>query len=122
MESDSEEGSEEIKDEFEDQNEEDPTGANALIRASRQEAVQRAKAELKAKKRAEKAESVRLAEARKKKEVKLNTRTSLTGRQEPVRACHKCGELDHLQKDCPQNKRSYDDNDDGPPRKWRKSR
>ena len=114
-----------------------------MIRASRQEAITRAKEERKKQKRAEKAESEKLAKKRKKAQVKLNGLTSLSGRT-PSIACHNCGgphyKKDctqpkaftgacyncggpHPKKDCPQTgKRGYQGGDDGPPRKAIKSR
>lgn len=59
--------------------EDDPTGANAMIRAARLQAAERAKAERKAKRKADKAESKRLAGLRKNKEVKLNRLSSISG-------------------------------------------
>lgn len=99
--------------------ENDPT--NDLIKASRQEAAERAKAVLKAKKKAGKAQSLELARQRKKKEVNLNGLTSLSGRQEGLggRTCHKCGGP-HLQKDCP--KRGSNGGDRGFSKKARISR
>ncbi|KAL3417359.1 zinc knuckle [Phlyctema vagabunda] len=105
----------------EDDIEEDAT--SALIKESRHDAAQRAKAERKAKRKAEKAGSLELAKKRKKKDVKLNSLTSLTGRQDKVdsRTCHKCGGVGHLLKECPKNKRPFQGGDDGP-RKARKTR
>lgn len=108
----------------------DPT--SELIRASRQEAVDRAKAERHAKKRAAKAEAEQIAKKRRKNEVNLNGLTSLSGRQErqPVvpkdLKCHSCGG-NHFKRDCPnqgrnQNKRGHQGGDDGRPRKAIKSK
>ncbi|KAF2769734.1 hypothetical protein EJ03DRAFT_336009 [Teratosphaeria nubilosa] len=86
----------------EEDGEDDPTGANALIRQARKEAGDKARAQRKAKKE-EKAEAARLAEERRKKHVKLNKLTSISGNtgasNEP--ACHTCGQRGHLKRDCP---------------------
>lgn len=66
--------------------EEDPMGANAMMRAARTQAAEQAKAERKKKKKADKAESVRLAAAREKKTVRLNTLTSISGSSTPMDA------------------------------------
>ncbi|CZR61547.1 uncharacterized protein PAC_11444 [Phialocephala subalpina] len=113
-----------------DNDSDDPT--SELIRASRQEAVERAKAERHAKKRSAKAEAEQLAKKRRKNEVNLNGLTSLSGRQarQPVvpkdLKCHGCGG-NHFKRDCPnqggsQNKRGYQGGDDGRPRKAIKSK
>lgn len=109
-----------VEDDFLD--DDDPT--SELIRASRQEAVERVKAERKTKKRAEKSRSENMAKERKKREVSLNGITSLSGRQEPPRdamKCHNC-EGPHKKADCPHlNKRRYNGvGDDGPKRKVQK--
>jgi hypothetical protein len=98
-----------------------------LIRASRQEAAQKVKAERHAKRKAEKAQLQEFSKKRKKKEVKLNTNmTSLTGRQDrpDSRACFTCGGP-HLKVDCPRGqnggqKRFFQGSDDGPSPKARK--
>ncbi|KAL9099134.1 MAG: hypothetical protein Q9187_009543 [Circinaria calcarea] len=59
--------------------EDDPTGTNALLRASKAEAGQRAKEELKTQRKAAKAEAARLAEKRTSKEVKLKKLRSISG-------------------------------------------
>lgn len=108
----------------------DPT--SELIRASRQEAVDRAKAERHAKKRAAKVEAEQIAKKRRKNEVNLNGLTSLSGRQERQPTvpkdlkCHGCGG-NHFKRDCPnqgrnQNKRGHQGGDDGRPRKAVKSK
>ncbi|KAH9831092.1 zinc finger protein [Teratosphaeria destructans] len=68
--SDSDDGSSEEED-----GEDDPTGANALIKQARKEAGNKARAQRKAQKKEEKAEAARLAEERRKKHVKLNKLT-----------------------------------------------
>merc|ERR1712000_161133 len=87
-----------------DSESDDPT--SALIKASRQEAADRARAERKAKKRA------------RKDVVNLNGLTSLSGKSAPVPACYNCGGP-HYKKDCRANtnKRTHMGGDDGPPRK-----
>ena len=104
----------------------DSKEVNDLIKASRQEAAERAKAERKAKKKAAQTELLKLSKKRKKTEVKLNGLTSLTGRQDkqpPAISCYNCGGP-HKKAQCPQNqnKRGFNGDDDGPPRKSLKSR
>lgn len=98
----------------------DPT--SALIKASRQEAADRARADRKAKRHAVKAEADELAKKRRKDVVNLNGLTSLSGRSAAAPACYSCGGP-HLKKDCPKsNKRTHMGGDDGPPRKSFKSK
>ena len=108
---------------------EDPT--TDLIRSSRQEATERIKADRIAKKKAQKAESSKLAKERKKKQVSLNGNkdvdlsgmTSLSGSKPQQQNGIKCYNCDgpHKIADCPQ-KRRYSGGDDGPPRKTHKTR
>jgi hypothetical protein len=103
MEDSSESESESEEDENEDSEEsssDDDDPAGDLIRASRQEAAERAKAERKSKKKAEKAHLLELARQRKKKEVNLNGMTSLSGRQTNGPTCYNCGGP-HVKADCP---------------------
>jgi hypothetical protein len=101
---------------------EDPT--SSLIKDSRREAADRARAEWESKKRAEKAEAEEIARKRRKNDINLNGLTSLSGRQErpipPDVKCFNCGG-NHFKKDCREKKRSYHGGDDGPPRKARKA-
>lgn len=101
-----------------DEEDDDPT--SDLIRATRKQAAERVKAELKAKKKAEKAQSAELARQRKKKEVNLNGMTSLSGRQAPVdeRTCFVCGGP-HLKSNCPEQKRRFSGPEGGHPKKAR---
>lgn len=120
-ESDDDDGNEDVKRESEessDDEDDDPT--SNLIRVSRKQAAERVKAELKAKKKAEKAQSAELARQRKKKEVNLNGMTSLSGRQAPVdeRTCFVCGGP-HLKSNCPEQKRRYSGPEGGHPKKAR---
>ena len=95
-----------------DDDEDDPTGAKALIKQSRKEAGDKARAERKAKRKAEKTESLRLAEDRRKKKVKLNQLDSISGAggskttsYERNMVCHQCGEKGHPKAKCPQLQR-----------------
>nr|POE87485.1 hypothetical protein CFP56_30074 [Quercus suber] len=75
----------EDSDEFEvdqseaDQDEDDINGANAMIREARKIAADKLRAERKAKKRAEKTEAIRLADERRKRQVKLNGSVNPSG-------------------------------------------
>lgn len=84
----------------------DPAGA--LISESRKEAAEKARAERKAKRKAAKAESLRLAAERRSKEVKLNTngRISTGGRESqgsPDITCFQCGQKGHRKQNCPRS-------------------
>lgn len=96
-----------------------------MLKESRSEAIQKLKDERRKKKKAEKKELLKLAKERQKKNVNINKLTSISGgnqnRGADTRACHKCGEVGHLQSDCPKRKRGGDDYDDPRPRKSRKS-
>lgn len=92
-------------------------------RTSQQEALEKMRAQRKAQRRAKKAALVRLAEKRKKKEVKLNRLSSISGTGgsgggagvgKAGRECYLCGEKGHEKRDCPmKGKRRYDDEGDG---------
>lgn len=109
----------EPEDSSDDNDYQDPT--DALVQAARQEAAKKLKAERRAKRKAAEAESRRLAEQRKKKDIKLNTLTSISN--SPI-TCHKCGERGHVQAKCPEAKRGRDhhEEDENRPRKSRKSK
>lgn len=94
----------------EDDDEDDPTGAKALITASRKEAGEAARKERKTKKKADKAEALRLADERRKKHVKLNQLTSISGNtggspSAKEITCHNRGKKGHIQRECPQPSR-----------------
>ncbi|KAK6442171.1 hypothetical protein LTR95_001580 [Oleoguttula sp. CCFEE 5521] len=96
-------------DEDEDEDEsDDPSGAKALIRQAQREAGDRARAERKAQRKADAAESARLAELRRNKAVDLNRVTSISGTGAPssksnaAMECFKCGKNGHAKRDCPQ--------------------
>lgn len=90
----------------------DDTGVSAMIAAERRQAGDEARAERAAKKAADRAETARMAEGRRKKEVNLNNITSISGfgggggTKKPSgveeRTCHKCGGKGHLKYQCPQ--------------------
>jgi hypothetical protein len=114
---DSEDDSEE--DDDDDNDDDDPTAA--LIKQSRKEALEKARADRRAKKQAAQAESHRLAETRRKKEIKLNRISSISsagggGGRGPLSSgrpsdspgagkgkggCFVCGEVGHMKADCP---------------------
>ncbi|KAK5111322.1 hypothetical protein LTR62_005162 [Meristemomyces frigidus] len=92
----------------------DPSGAKALITAARKEAGDKARAERKVKKSAEKAEALRLADERRKKYVKLNKLTGISsggggggggGPDMRKLVCHTCGKTGHFQRDCSEQRR-----------------
>jgi hypothetical protein len=101
-----------------------------MIKAERRQAAERAKNELKAKKRAAKAEAGQMAKKRRKEQpaVNLNNLTSLSGTRQDRPApqppagmeCFNCGG-NHFKKDCPNGgKRGYQGGNDGRPRKTQK--
>ncbi|RMY47495.1 hypothetical protein D0865_08630 [Hortaea werneckii] len=107
MSSESEPSESEQEDEDDEDDEDDPTGAKALIAKERKEAGDKARAERKARKKAEKAESQKLAEDRRKKQVKLNGLTSISGAGggSPGNkniTCHNCNKKGHIQRECPE--------------------
>lgn len=81
-----------------------------MIAQSRREAGDKARAERKAKTKAVKAAAARLAEERRRKQVKLNDKTRISGGgsgANPSRkmahthmTCRRCGEKGHVEKDC----------------------
>ncbi|KAF7865814.1 hypothetical protein EAF04_005979 [Stromatinia cepivora] len=128
--SSSEEEESDNEESADEDSEDDPTGAKELIKASKQEAIKRAKEERKAKKKAEKAELLELSKKRKKKHVSLNGLTSLSGsgggalgsggaNKSDIK-CYTCGG-NHIARDCPRPKRKHQ-GDGGPPRKSQRMR
>lgn len=86
-----------------------------LIKEEQEQAAKKLKAERKAKRNSDKAELVRLAEKRKKKNVNLNDSSKLKsissggGSQLPdTRTCHSCGQVGHLVADCHKRRRQDD--------------
>lgn len=110
MESSDSEAEGSSSDDAEDEGE-DATGASALIKQARKEATEKARTERRAKRKADEAETRRLAEERRKKHVKLNNLSSISGgggtpsrsrgagRDDMV--CFKCGDKGHAKRDCP---------------------
>lgn len=119
-ESESDEG-DQSEDDSADSDSDDQNGTVALVKAGREEAARKLKAERKAKRKAEKAELIRLAEKRKKKEIKLNKLTSISGgNSQPMQTCFDCGKTGHVKANCPKRSR-HRDGDEDRPRKSRKS-
>nr|OQO28716.1 hypothetical protein B0A51_02959 [Rachicladosporium sp. CCFEE 5018] len=98
----------ESNDDDDEDDSDDPSGAKALIRQAQREAGDRARAVRKAQKKADAAESARLAELRRHKAVDLNRVTSISGTGAPpsksnaAMECFKCGKKGHAKRDCPQ--------------------
>ncbi len=96
------------EDEDEDESD-DPTGAKAFIAQSRKDASDRLRAERKAKKHADIAEALRLADERRQKQVNLNGVTSISKPRSNGNAqhmtCYKCGQEGHMKNECPQRGR-----------------
>lgn len=104
-------------DESEDGGDDDPNGTNALIKAAQETNATKLKAERKEKRKAEKAEMLRLAEKR-KKDIKLNQLKTISGTNalkgplmskgskqkagEFKSRCYRCGHPGHLIADCPE--------------------
>ena len=81
-----------------------------MITQSRKEAGEKARAERKAKRKADQVETARMAEERRKKHVKLNELSSISGASTPSKSspskdmtCFKCGKKGHIQRDCPKS-------------------
>ncbi|KAK5166444.1 uncharacterized protein LTR77_007987 [Saxophila tyrrhenica] len=95
----------------EESDEDDPTGSAAMIAQSRREAGDKARAERKAKRKAEQEEAEVMAGERRKKQIKLNSNPQSissgggklrAGGGNTDQACFKCGQKGHLKRDCPQ--------------------
>ena len=92
----------------------DPTGAKAMIAQSRKDAGDKARAERKAKRKAEKENASRMADERRKKVVRLNKLDSISGgKTTSARSpshkditCFKCGKKGHAKRDCPEESQS----------------
>ncbi len=77
-----------------------------MIKQSRKEAGDKARAERKAQRKAESKAAAKLAESRRKKEVNLNKVTSISGSGKPSASaastvCHNCGKKGHIKAQCP---------------------
>ncbi|KAF2841156.1 hypothetical protein M501DRAFT_989710 [Patellaria atrata CBS 101060] len=107
--SDSESDGEESE---EDDGEEGETTGSGLVKRAHTEVGEKLRAERKAKKKAAKAEIEKMADARRKKEIKLNTLTSISGHSHIPRVplsgsttnmeCYGCGKRGHRKANCPQ--------------------
>ena len=82
-----------------------------MIKEAQAEKFERLKAERKKRRKAEKSELLRLAEKRKKKDVRLNTLKSISGSNMATKqTCHRCGKVGHIKADCPErNNRTSQD-------------
>jgi hypothetical protein len=103
------ESSSESESESDEDESDDPTGAKALIKQSRKEAGDKARAERKAQSKA----AAKLAESRRKKEVNLNKVTSISGSGKPSASaastvCHNCGKKGHIKAQCPSGSKKPD--------------
>ena len=88
-----------------------------MINAARKEAGDKARADRRARKQAEKAEALRQADDRRKKHVNLNQLSGISsgggsggggsgsssGAKNVV--CHNCGKKGHVQRECPEQRR-----------------
>ena len=105
-------GSESSASESEDDGD-DPTGVKAMMRQQQKEAGKLARAERKQQRKSDAAESARLAEARRKKNVDLNRVTSISGSGKPSASssgmeCFTCGKKGHKKSECPQQRQKND--------------
>lgn len=81
-----------------------------MIAQTRKDASDKIRTERKAKRKVEKQEALRMADERRKKQVRLNKLDSISGgKATPTRSqsqrditCYKCGKKGHTQRDCPQ--------------------
>jgi biotin synthase-like enzyme len=111
------ESEKDLKSSDDDSSDDDP--ASVLVKTERENALRKIKLERKTKRKAEQAESLRLAE--KRKEVKLNSLQSISSGSTPKnQACHICGELGHFMANCSKRNNRRSDGGDHP-RKPRKS-
>lgn len=106
---DSDEDSDADEDEEDDDDDDDPTGSKTMIHQMRKDAADRIRSERKAKRKADKAESARLAAERRTKEVNLNRSGGISngGRSSSnasAMECFQCGERGHRKQDCPKLK------------------
>lgn len=78
------------------------------MKDARNDAARKLKAERKTKRKSEKAELQRMADKRKRKQVKLNTLTSISGTGGSGSSkgpCHKCGMMGHYVSECTGSKK-----------------
>ena len=95
-----------------DEGADNPSGTNALVQSK---TPKQARAELKAKRKAENADLKKLVDERTSRKVRLNDLTAISGprvnaQQEELfktMKCHKCGEMGHKERHCPSSGKGW---------------